>query len=475
MNEYKRVSRNALYILISNLLKATLGPILVIFIARVLGSEQFGVYAFAISFAGVFIIIAEFGIPKLISRDVAMQKESANKYLGELLLLKPLFSFSVFLVYTGIVFILNKPLDAKIAIIILGFGIIVIGTFDQLFCSLFQAFEQMKYITLTTIINTITTTTFSIIALTLTRNLIVLSIVISASYILSYFIEYLFIRKNIAMPILKFDLGFWKQIMTRSFPFAVSGFFIVIFSYADTIMISFIKGDYAVGIYSAAYKIIWALMMFPTAIMGSVYPYLSTKIGDPTFRKESIVERIIFYLLVLVLPIIILIFIYANQIMKILFGEGFSESSTVLRILIFIPLFSFCYIPLYDFLNVNFKQKTNAINISICATLNVILNSIFIVLWGVNGASLATLISECLLFFLCLYFAKRNSSIRFDVSRIIRVFASASIMLCLLLFTRNMWYISIPSSIFIYLSLILLMKAIRIKEIRSFVSLFGRG
>ncbi|HRH22094.1 MAG TPA: oligosaccharide flippase family protein, partial [bacterium] len=60
--------------------------------ARVLGPADLGKYYFALSFTTIFSIALDLGLTNLLTREVAKDKASANKYLGAALGAKLLLS-----------------------------------------------------------------------------------------------------------------------------------------------------------------------------------------------------------------------------------------------------------------------------------------------------------------------------------------------------------------------------------------------
>ena len=78
-----RAKRNIFYKLLSEFSKI-LPALLFIYMARILEDEDFGKLSFAYSFAGIFIIIADFGLNTILIRNLSRQKEQTKEYIDNI-------------------------------------------------------------------------------------------------------------------------------------------------------------------------------------------------------------------------------------------------------------------------------------------------------------------------------------------------------------------------------------------------------
>jgi len=71
--------------------------ILVVRITSYLGDVDFGKYSFAFAFTGLFIGLSDLGLSIVTTREVARDKSQAEKYLGNIAILK--FILSIFVIF----------------------------------------------------------------------------------------------------------------------------------------------------------------------------------------------------------------------------------------------------------------------------------------------------------------------------------------------------------------------------------------
>jgi O-antigen/teichoic acid export membrane protein len=120
---------------------------------------------------------------------------------------------------------------------------------------------------------------------------------------------------KIAKPKLTIDFSLWKIIIIGSIPFALNALFGVLFFRIDTVMLSVLKGDAAVGIYSAAYVPMLALGVIPTVFIAAIYPVMSRYFVSSKDTLESFTSLSSKYMAIIGFPIAMGCFILAERFM----------------------------------------------------------------------------------------------------------------------------------------------------------------
>jgi len=130
MNNIKNIAKNSIATFVGDNISKILTLVLVIFIARFFGDVDYGKFAFAISFTGLFIILIDLGTKLVVTRDISTNKEKASNYLYNLFLLKVISSFFTFILIFLIINLLNYPKDTTYAVYIA--ALIINFSFDCL-------------------------------------------------------------------------------------------------------------------------------------------------------------------------------------------------------------------------------------------------------------------------------------------------------------------------------------------------------
>jgi O-antigen/teichoic acid export membrane protein len=152
MNGARNLAKNTAILFISQLLSYILGFFYIIYSARYLGAEGFGILSFAIAFTGIFGVFMDLGLSTFTIREVSKDKKLANKFLGNTILIRSILSFFIFLIIVIFVNIFSYPPTIKNVIYIITLSTVLAVSAD-IFNSIFQSYEKMEFIAIGQILN----------------------------------------------------------------------------------------------------------------------------------------------------------------------------------------------------------------------------------------------------------------------------------------------------------------------------------
>ena len=152
MNTIQRIAKNTGVLFSSQAITSLLGFFFVMYVARYLGAEGFGVLSFALAFGSIFGVFTNFGLTELTIREVARDKSLASKYLGNIILLRIIVVIIIFVFITLVFNLFGYPEEIIIVVYLIALSVIL-GSFTKAFYSVFQAFEKMEYQSLGRILN----------------------------------------------------------------------------------------------------------------------------------------------------------------------------------------------------------------------------------------------------------------------------------------------------------------------------------
>jgi len=220
-------------------------------------------------------------------------------------------------------------------------------------------------------------------------------------------LNYLFSRKFVK-PQFVIDFGLWKYLFKEALPLAVTSVMWVIYYQIDKIMLSVMMGDAPVGIYSAAYKLCEPFSLIPGALMVSLFPIMSAYFKC---SKERLIKsyRLSFkYVFVIMLPIATGTTLLADKIILLIYKAPFAASITVLQILIWTMVLVSVNHILSNLLVSIDKQRLYTISTGLCVITNITLNFFLIPALSYNGAAIATVATNVVLFAACFYFVSKH-------------------------------------------------------------------
>lgn len=383
------------YILVSiNTITNLILPIITFpYISRIIGPEYLGIINFATSYGYYFMHIANFGIASYAIREVSKVRDdinSVNKVSNEIYNINFLFS-----ILSGIGYLIGVFFVSKLRVNALVFSIYSLTIFTN-FLSLewlFQAYDDYKFTT----IRSITVRILSIIAVFIfvkkqsdyTIYMLILTISeMGARFSNLYYTKKQYVKLKIKKEFLNFNMHL-KSLFTLFIFRMVNG----ISANLDKLMIGFLLVYSDVGIYSAGVKFI--LLIIP--LIENVGIVLFPKINISSNNFEEYKKNLLFnynVILMIAIPMAVGMFLVSPMVISLFAGKEYFGAISVSRIMSFVIVLC----PIGDLLGsktllVFNKEKWLLICSSIVAVSNIVLNAIFIPLWGINGATIASLLS----------------------------------------------------------------------------------
>ena len=371
--------------------------VLLIIAGRYLGSVDYGIFTFALAFVFMFEIFTDFGLRGLSQRVVARDKRLSTKYFGNILVWKLVLSAIIFVILILSINVLKSSPKTRLAVYIIGFATIL-KSFKLTCQSFFRAFERFDLDALTMWIERLSLLIIGTIVLLGGGGLVYFASVFVIVRSFDLVITFAILNWKIVKVIPKFDIGFLKKVQVEALPFGLFSVIIILYSYADTVMLSFIRTDAEVGLYNAAYKIYEGLTIFPSILCAVLYPRLS-QLSILNEKAHSVLSfRASKYMFIVSLPILVCGILLSKNIINTLFGEEFQQASFALQILLLGIIFVFQIWLLQTILNSIDKQKIVMYIGLTGLVINICLNLLLIPKYGFKGAAATTLLSEIVVF-----------------------------------------------------------------------------
>ena len=235
-----------------------------------------------------------------------------------------------------------------------------------------------------------------------------ITLILCLSFIFCFILEGLLIFKRFNFKNKQKQAISSKDVLRKSIPMMFSGIMVLLLNWTDVLMLGIMMSEEDVGIYNAAFKIGFVVLIIISTINIVVVPKISEmfqKGEKEAFRK--FINRTTQLVSLATLPIVILLIVFGKFILS-QFGADFEKGYSVLVIIVISSFFNtFCgnVDQILNFTNNQvFLMKLNIILL----LLNVILNVIFIQQFGIEGAAFSSLISTVLFNGICVIFIKRK-------------------------------------------------------------------
>lgn len=468
-----KVAYNTIIQIISKIIATVLGLVAIAIITRHLGQTGFGQYTTIITFLSFFGIIADLGLTLITVQMISRPGINQDKILSNLLGLR-LVSAILFLGCAPLV-VLFFPYDpiikTGVAITALSFLFIAL---NQVLVGLFQKHLRLDRVSIAEVVGRMILVFGVLLSLKLKTGLTgILVATVSASAI-NFLLHYIFSR-NFARIRLEFDLGLWRQIISKSWPLALTIIFNLIYLKTDTLFLSIIKRSSEIGIiaevglYGAAYKIIDVLITFPFMFAGIVLPILTASWAKNNSREfKAVLQKSFNVLAILAIPLVIGTQFIAKDVMTLVAGEEFAASGSILKILILAAGLIFLGNMFAHAVIAIDKQKKIISAYAFTAITAVIGYFIFIPRYSYFGAAWVTIYSELAMALASGYIVWKYARFtpRFDV--VCKSLAASGVMAIALYFTKdNSLLAALPLAIIAYFAALYIFRGVTRQEIKE--------
>jgi O-antigen/teichoic acid export membrane protein len=475
MSTVQRIAKNTGVLLVAQAASYILGFFYVMYAARYLSAAGFGILSFALAFTGIFGVLADLGLSSLTIREVARDKSLALKYLANVSLMKIILVAMTFSLIALTVNLMGYPEETITVVYLLGLYVVLVA-FTQMFYSIFQAFERMEFQAIGQMLNAALILGgvifaikhgFSVIGF---ASLYVIASVIALGYSFAVMkLKFSNPSSASAAKVMEFDWSFWKPTIKKALPFFLSAALDLIAFRIATVMLSVMKGDEAVGWYSASFQLMQVVLFIPAAFLFALYPVVSRFYVSSEESLKFVYQKSFKYLALLGLPIAVGTTILADRIILGIFQEGFAPSIIALRVLIWTVPIGFLTQMFGTMLASINRQNLAAKIVLVYTIVNVVMNLVLIPRYGYVGASLVSVITSLTAFVPCFYLLSKLVC-KIPLPKLIfrPVIASGLMALFLLFFTRLSLWLLIPLAAIIYFGILILLRAFSKDDLNLF-------
>ena len=385
---------NTSWLFAEKILRMMISLFIGIWIARYLGPSDFGLFSYVQSFVGLFIVFSTLGLDSIIIKELVKNEAKCNELIGTAFYLKLIGSIIIIIIISFIIPFISTDNYTNILIYIISLSIIF-QSFNVV-DFYFQSKILSKYVVYINTISLFISSSIKIILILNEASLISFTyVILFDSIILAFGFIYIYIKENSLINIksLHFDKKLAISLLKDSWPLILSGFVISIYMKIDQVMIKEILTVKEVGEYAVAARISELWYFFPMILVSSLFPAIINAKKNNDALYYSRLQKLYNLMLWSSIIIAIIITFLSETIILFLFGNVFINASDVLVIHIWTGIFIFFNIACSKWVIIENLQKY-AIYLDISAVgINIILNIIFIPIWGIKGAAFATLLS----------------------------------------------------------------------------------
>lgn len=441
ISKYRKISvvaRATLWFMICGIIQKGIAFLTMPVFTRLLTTEQYGTYSLYNSWLSIFTIFCTFRLDKAVfNKGMSKFPKERNEYVASMQVTTSFLTIIVFILYL----LFHNKINSVTGLS----TFITCAMFLELFFHPALGFFNLKkryeykYISViaVTLSYSIFNTGLGVFAVLLSSeamkgNARILSSIAatlvfgSVLYIYNFYKAHFRIRINHIYFALTFNL-----------PLIPHYFSSYVLEQFDRLMISYYCGQGKVGMYSVAYNISLLLKLVTDSIHSAFTPWQYEKMREKKYKE---VNDILLPIHLIILGLLIVFMAFAPEMMMLLADERYHEAMYAIPpisgSILFISLYGF-YSNAEFFMDAN---KFSSLMTMIGAVLNIILNAIFIPIYGFVAAGYTTLICYTVFAYAHILYSnyiskKKYEEQMFQISHLIIltviIYVSSIIMSCL--------------------------------------------
>jgi O-antigen/teichoic acid export membrane protein len=371
------------------LIAKLMGLITTIYLARILGTEGFGVLGFAAALYGYFALFANPGFETVGTREVAKGKLTPGSIISSIFFLRAGMAVAAFVVLACVAFVSPFSFLVRTMVLIQGCNLLLVPFMFQFF---FRGTKDMSAVAVSRIVQSVAYLLFILLFVGSEEQLLRVPVIFVASNLLSLLPLNARIIREFPLRSFRFDTHSMKEIGRHTLRVGGAALLVQIYVSFDTIILGYMKTAQEVGVYTAAYKVITFITIVPSLIFQAYLPELSKP--SASSKNTATLKRYQTALICLGIPVGILGVIFARFILLGIFGDAFESGLVPFRILLVTAMIIYFNIAAANPLLAWGKEKEYLFIVGAGACVNIILNISLIPAYGIIGAAMATLAAE---------------------------------------------------------------------------------
>lgn len=403
----KQIFKQSSLLISAQILTRIIGFFYTIFLANNLGVSNFGLYSVGLAYFSIISSIADFGFNRFLVREIVKQEEKSWEIIWSVFFLR-LTSVSTFFAILAVLLYLFDPNKMRVSVILLVSLAVLPQAIALTFDGVFTALRKLQFSAISAIVLSISTVIFGIWLINQgfgvmgAVNAIILGQVVYATILgIILYKSHGFAKTTVTLQVL-------KKAIFGSLPYGILAILGLLYFRIDTVILSYLKGNFETGIYSVGYRFLEALVFIPNALTLALFPVFTKLHEDDPKKVKKLFFKTVSSMFAAGIVIALGYFFVLPEIIN-QFLPQYGASIDVIRILSFAIPFMFVHIPAAAVLTSTDKYLKQIIIISLMPlTFNILFNLMLIPQFGIIAASWITVLSDILGLVLILIMVQRN-------------------------------------------------------------------
>ena len=366
-----------------------------LWVIRYLGPTRFGLLSYCLAFAFLGSMAARVGLEAVVTRDLARGEVPPGRIMAGALIVRLTASLAVGAVIVAFALVVEEGgSDTRLALLaVAGVPLAQCGDVVQWW---FNSQTRVKL--------SVLTRNVALVVSSLLRVGFILQAVSWPLFVTAMVVELvagslvgIAFGLRSQMPRFTPDAVTWedlRRLLARGAPLLVASLAVLVYMYADVVMLNIMRGPEAAGFYAGAVRISEMAYILPLALLGSMNPTIIEVQRTNPEAHARLVRTLIRGTVPLMLALAVAGVVLADTAVNLLLGPAYSASVAVLRIHLWtLPFVAMGTIASALLVN-DRAERVVLMTTSLGALLNVGLNFLLIPRFGGPGCAVATMLAS---------------------------------------------------------------------------------
>lgn len=367
--------------------------VLIIYVARILGADDYGIFTYAMSLVGIAMIFADLGVTTILTRELSKDGSDKRAYLSTAFGVKIGFLFLSIALVAIFGPLVSKFAEAK-SLLLLVATFVALESLRSFLYAVTRAQNKMQIEAGLSVVAEAVVIAVILILFLKNSSAHVLAEAFVFGNLLGLLSTVFFLRKSLGGLFSSFKSDLAKDIIRSSWPFAVMGVFGALMTNIDSVMLGFWNPPKVLGLYAAAQKPITLLYVLPGFLSISLFPFFSRLVEKARSDTYLAIEKSVRAASALALPIMLGGLVLAGPLMSVTFGPEYASATLTFQIFLLTLLVAFPGAVLSDVIVAENRQKVFIKSSAFGALTNVLFNFLLIPKYGIAGSAVATLLAQ---------------------------------------------------------------------------------
>ncbi|HOV97945.1 MAG TPA: flippase [Bacteroidota bacterium] len=429
----KQVSKNVIALTVADLIGKISGFVVVVILARVLSAQDFGAVNIAYAVLAYGVVLSAGGLTKIGIRNIAQGAETTivNEIMSERLVTT---CIVVILMILSALFFVGDSLT-QLLIILFSFVLLPQALSLEWY---FQGKESMRIVGVARGLSSIVAMIAVVIFVRSAEQVWILAVGTIFGEVCASLLLFRSYRRT--SPNFRLKIKPSLNLFFRSLPLTVGVILATLVINFPPLALGIVRSPQEVGIYSAACKLVFFLLIGDRMLNSILLPAVSRKIVSSRESLSDLIHEAIRWTLLLALPIVVGGSILASELLVFIFGETYKASTPVLQVFLWYFLITMLHTIMTAVIIALHREKTYSSIMIATAVLYVCCVTIGAIAAGAVGTAAGVVISEIVSLVLMWIEVRKEIPIRIP-STLIQCLLASALMGVALVYSTSLWLV----------------------------------